>query len=607
MSTRTHRSASQLSQAEARVSALFASSWHGKALLVAVVLVAAAGAVYWFRSPLSELYSSTRDTYTSSQDEILSRLGLGVVPVAFWLAAFSFALARRREWFRYGNLWASSVAVVALSVGIMAFFEPYKGFLAIFTMDGEVTLGGDVGRAIIGSSAWLGFLRLLGIFIAGAAVAAPPLAAEAALALGKVGLYAYVLLVLAVKGAAHMLPFGRDPGRQQGPASHTEARPGYGMPPEVLSPYARTGAIRDAREDKSVDWRTTGGRPAFLTEEPASAARSGSRGALVMDPEEDRSDDDATMLEDMVATDDADEMMAGPTAVAERTKGGRLPVGGKFNDLWDSFESDADGESDVHNGVVDTSGLLDRIEEEEEEPADWGAPPAAQEWAQPTLDILTDGEEGGVTEEEMQGTAETIRRTLGEYNVEVEIGQVRPGPTVTMYGLIPGWIRRHKQVRHKDESGQPKLDESGKPLVTQVETKTRVKVDSILSREKDLALALKTPSIRIETPVMGKSQLGIEVPNPHPSLVTLRSVMESEEFARLRISADLPVALGKGSGGETIVVDLAKMPHLLIAGATGSGKERLHQRDHIVSPHGEKPRGGATAVDGPEAGRAHAL
>ena len=193
-------------------------------------------------------------------------------------------------------------------------------------------------------------------------------------------------------------------------------------------------------------------------------------------------------------------------------------------------------------------------------------------WPKPPIDLLLGGVEGVITETEIQSTAETIRRTLSEYGVEVDIGQTRPGPAVTMYGLVPGWVRRYKQVKQQDEHGRPVLDEDGKQVVTREETKTRVKVDNILSREKDLALALKTPSIRIETPAMGKSLVGIEVPNPNPSLVTLRSVMESPEFTKLRSKAHLPVALGKGSGGETAVIDLAKMPHLLIAGATGSGK-----------------------------------
>ena len=71
---------------------------------------------------------------------------------------------------------------------------------------------------------------------------------------------------------------------------------------------------------------------------------------------------------------------------------------------------------------------------------------------------------------------------------------------------------------------------------------------------------------------MGKSLVGIEVPNPSPNLVTLRSVMEGSEFERMRGRGQLPVALGRGSGGETVVADLVKMPHLLIAGSTGSGK-----------------------------------
>ncbi|MBI2855468.1 MAG: DNA translocase FtsK, partial [Chloroflexi bacterium] len=89
---------------------------------------------------------------------------------------------------------------------------------------------------------------------------------------------------------------------------------------------------------------------------------------------------------------------------------------------------------------------------------------------------------------------------------------------------------------------------------------------------KDLAMALAAPSLRIEAPIPGASLVGIEVPNPRPSIVTLRSVMETEDFQALRSKSRLALALGKGSGGEVAVADLARMPHLLIAGATGSGK-----------------------------------
>ena len=193
-------------------------------------------------------------------------------------------------------------------------------------------------------------------------------------------------------------------------------------------------------------------------------------------------------------------------------------------------------------------------------------------WGLPSINTLKESVEEPMKKEDLDKTASTIKRTLDEYGVEVEIGQIKPGPTVTMYGLIPGWIRKFRQTKKMTPEGKPQLDESGKPIMVKVENKTRVKVDHILSREKDLALALKTPSIRLENPVMGQAQVGIEVPNPKPSIVTLRSLIESTEFKSLKKDAALPVALGKDSSGETIVIDLTKMPHLLIAGATGSGK-----------------------------------
>ncbi len=199
--------------------------------------------------------------------------------------------------------------------------------------------------------------------------------------------------------------------------------------------------------------------------------------------------------------------------------------------------------------------------------------PVVPSWRKPSIRMLNTAPSNSITVEEQQETANAITRTLGEYGIEVGVKHIRPGPTVTMYGLTPGWVRRNKTVKQVDANGMPLKDEKGRLVTKQIEEKTRVKVDSILAREKDLSLALKTHSIRLETPVMGKSLIGIEVPNPNPSLVTLRSIMESSEFQNLRDDgAHLPVALGQGSGGEPIVFDLAKMPHLLVAGATGSGK-----------------------------------
>jgi S-DNA-T family DNA segregation ATPase FtsK/SpoIIIE len=193
-------------------------------------------------------------------------------------------------------------------------------------------------------------------------------------------------------------------------------------------------------------------------------------------------------------------------------------------------------------------------------------------WKMPPIDMLLDAPENSFSEEDQRNTAGTIVRTLGEYGIEVTVKQIKPGPTVTMYGLEPGWNRRYKDIRQKDSSGQVKIDSYGRPIITQIENKTRVKVGSIVAREKDLALSLAASSIRIQAPVPGESVVGIEVPNANPSIVTLRSVMQSEKYGKLRARYQLPIAMGKGSGGEVVITDLTHMPHLLIAGATGSGK-----------------------------------
>ena len=191
----------------------------------------------------------------------------------------------------------------------------------------------------------------------------------------------------------------------------------------------------------------------------------------------------------------------------------------------------------------------------------------------PSIDLLDDLKEISISESEINATAEKIQDTLSQYDVDVEIGQIQPGPVVTLYGLKPGWITKTKKEKQFDSDGNAITDASGRQIIKEVESKNRVKVDSIMSREKDLSLALKTPSIRIETPVLGESLVGIEVPNPNPGLIGIKSLIKDSSFANLLSQNDsLPIALGKGSGGDNVTIDLTKMPHLLIAGATGSGK-----------------------------------
>jgi len=169
--------------------------------------------------------------------------------------------------------------------------------------------------------------------------------------------------------------------------------------------------------------------------------------------------------------------------------------------------------------------------------------------------------------------AELIEEALASYGVEAKVVQVNPGPSVTQFGVEPGWVRRYRRVVEKDQNGKPRLDKNGNPKVHLEEvSKTRVKVDRITSLANDLALALAVTHVRIEAPVPGKALVGIEVPNISTALVSLRSVIESPAFEKARSKSRLVVALGQGAAGEAVIADIAKMPHILIAGATGSGK-----------------------------------
>jgi S-DNA-T family DNA segregation ATPase FtsK/SpoIIIE len=194
-------------------------------------------------------------------------------------------------------------------------------------------------------------------------------------------------------------------------------------------------------------------------------------------------------------------------------------------------------------------------------------------WALPSMDVLVDKApvENGTVDKEMR--AELIEETLASFGVDAKVVQINEGPTVTQFGIEPGWEVKTRTVIERDKDNKPIIDKDGlqKTRVEEV-SRTRVRVQQITSLANDIALALAAPSIRIEAPVPGKPVLGIEVPNATKSLVTLRSVVESTPYQRASSKSKLAIALGQSVSGEPIVADLARMPHLLIAGTTGSGK-----------------------------------
>ena len=156
----------------------------------------------------------------------------------------------------------------------------------------------------------------------------------------------------------------------------------------------------------------------------------------------------------------------------------------------------------------------------------------------PPLDLLKPASANQVPiEDDLQGTSRILEETLRDFGVEAQVIEIEQGPVITRYELLPA---------------------------------PGVKVNRITSLSDDLALALKATSIRFLTPIPGKAAMGIEIPNSTTTIVSLRELLESGEYRET--SCDLPLLLGKDTSGKAIIADLTDMPHLLIAGTTGSGK-----------------------------------
>ncbi|MGY5251725.1 DNA translocase FtsK 4TM domain-containing protein [Sphingobacterium spiritivorum] len=157
----------------------------------------------------------------------------------------------------------------------------------------------------------------------------------------------------------------------------------------------------------------------------------------------------------------------------------------------------------------------------------------------PPLELLKDYGSGKITinQQELEANKNKIVDTLRNYSIEIEHIKATIGPTVTLYEIIP---------------------------------KPGVRISKIKNLEDDIALSLAALGIRIIAPMPGKGTIGIEVPNSTPEMVSMRSVLATEKFQKTDM--DLPIALGKTISNEVYIADLAKMPHLLVAGATGQGK-----------------------------------
>jgi S-DNA-T family DNA segregation ATPase FtsK/SpoIIIE len=178
--------------------------------------------------------------------------------------------------------------------------------------------------------------------------------------------------------------------------------------------------------------------------------------------------------------------------------------------------------------------------------------PIPREEGLPPLNILLADQSVHADDRTINQTAGMIMKTLSEFGIPATVIGYRVGPTVTQFAVQPGFIK--KPGASEDDDAQ----------------QMKVRVAQIANLQKDLTLALSAERLRIEAPVPGKPYVGIEVPNAHSSVVRMRSILESDVFHRS--SAPLTIALGRNVSGSPLVADLSRMPHLLIAGATGSGK-----------------------------------
>ena len=187
---------------------------------------------------------------------------------------------------------------------------------------------------------------------------------------------------------------------------------------------------------------------------------------------------------------------------------------------------------DDYVSASDTFNALNesKVAVEEEKPYEF---PSVQ------LLSLPKSAQGSVSDEELRATALKLQETLKSFNVNVNMGAVTCGPAVTRYELFP-------------EQG--------------------VRVNKITNLADDLRLSLAAVSIRIEAPIPGKAAVGIEIPNPVPSPVFFRELLEGDTFHNSKSA--MTFAVGKDIAGKVIMADIAKMPHLLIAGATGSGDRK---------------------------------
>ena len=508
------------------------------------------------------------------REEIIKNVGYGALPLGLWGALFSYLLINRTGWLirRYRETISSLVVVVG-GVTVLGIFDAPLGSPAGATMGGR--LGEILAREpfdwhrydlVLWQQA-LAWVRAGVLFTVGAAAQFPN-AFGAFLKVFSVGALmvfsSSVGLFMMAGGAAASIASKRN-------KNDSKSHP-------VVDELPGTSAAEPIREDAVPQHRES------AHDYLATSGDYDLGGDLVVGMGDTIfvDDDDREVsydVEDAFSNSIATTLEESRTAIKDDGFGDFFEVGTSLANEQPHDEPavdlGAEAADDEYQSVIEhdpqsTESDPPLVETEHEEGATTSITPDAEEtlrmitsgaaieaamnafpWHLPPIEFLAEPPKGGVASAEIRATSDLIEETLAEHSVSVSVDQVRVGPTVTKYGLKPGW----------KSSGA----KSNSPA-------QRVRVDTILNREKDIALALSSPNIRFESVVPGSSFVGIEVPNAKPTPVNLRTVMDSQQWADYVDDAALPVPLGMGSGGDPVMADLSKMPHTLVAGATGSGK-----------------------------------
>lgn len=242
--------------------------------------------------------------------------------------------------------------------------------------------------------------------------------------------------------------------------------------------------------------------------------------------------------EETPATDESEETVATP--LKEPIDEVAIMPGGEAEESQEQLTDENGDHIEVEDmDVTNTKNNSDEAEVISTELQDYDPTLDLEYYNLPTIDLLENHQASAheVSTEELTENKNKIEQTLGNYGIQIVKISATIGPTITLYEIVPA---------------------------------PGVRISKIKSLEDDIALSLAALGIRIIAPIPGKGTIGIEVPNKQPEIVSMRSIIASKAFQDAKM--DLPVALGKTISNEAYVFDLAKMPHLLVAGATGQGK-----------------------------------